>query len=377
MLGSMRLRRATCIALLAVAAACNGDGGVDVTDPDVQGALNDTTGLYLKPMERVGNGVNASTIITVDTTGSGNTITVRATVRNPTFSSGAVDCVLSADPTLQATPIGSVTNVSIGANSTATCSYSLTANGIGAFPLSITITASAGSPVGLSGSSKSTSATLRVVTGGKFGQYDVSAMDLQQRWFNLVGSSAFPAESLSLQNVRISEMSLYVVPTSDVIGTFTLKGTVISGSTTFPSGTVTGTLRKSISGQNCGDVTAGPNARFATTPAGFPSVIGYFADVCSEPATLDGVSGFQRVSIDYIQSLSNSLMSPGAYLFSGNVQVKIELSFTLQGASASDKVTATVTLAMPSPTQRSQTNLDGTRVLWTQQNTTVPAVTTP
>jgi hypothetical protein len=364
-------------ALLVVAAGCSGDAGGDLTDPDVTAAINDTTGLYLKPLERVGNGVNTSTVIAVDTATTGNTLTVRTTIRNPTANSGSVDCAITADPTLQATPVGTTTGVTVSANGTATCSYELTTNGVGAFPVTITITPAAGSPVGLSGGAKSTNATLRVLTGGRFGQYDVAAMDLQQRWFNLLGSTAFPAESLSLQNVRISEMSIYVVPTSDVLGTFTLKGTVISGTTTFPSGTVTGTLRRSTSGLNCGDITAGPNARFSGTPAGFPSVIGYFADVCSEPASVNGVAGFQRVSIDYVQSLSNSLMSPGAYLLSGNVQVKVELSFTPQGSTVTDKATATVTIAVPSPTQRSQTNFDGTRALWTQQNTTVPVVTTP
>lgn len=371
-----RAALACCAAVLVLVGACSGDGP-DITDPDVQNAINDTTGLYLKPIERVGNGVSTSTIITVDTTAAGNTITVRTTIRNPTTSSGAVNCAIAADPTLQATPVGSTTAVSVGANSTATCSYSLTANGVGAFPVSITITPAAGSPVALSGGAKSTNATLRVVTGGRFAQYDPAAMDLQQRWFNLVGATAFPAESLSLQNVRVSEMSFYVVPASDVIGTFTLKGTVTSGSVTFPSGTVTGTLRRSNGGQNCGDITAGPNARFATVPAGFPVAIGYFADVCSEPATVNGVSGFQRVSLDYVQSLSNSLMNPGTYLLSGTVQVKIELSFTPQGTTTTEKLTATVVLAAPAPTQRSQTNLDGTRLLWTQQNTTIPIVTTP
>src|SRR5207244_8573727 len=115
----------------------------------------------------------------------------------------------------------------------------------------------------------STSGTLTVVSGGRFSSVSVSSTDLRQEWFNLLGSAAFPAESLSLQNVQVNQLALTVVPSQAVIGTFTLKGTVISGATTFPTGTVTGTLHQAAVGAPC-ELVSGFNVAFTNTPAGFP-----------------------------------------------------------------------------------------------------------
>jgi hypothetical protein len=328
-------------------------------------------------LERVGNGVSATTIIPLDTSVVGKTITVRSIIQNSSASSTTVDCSVTSPAHLKATAVGPITNVVVPAGGTAVCQYALQAIALGTFPVSISVAPSAGVPADPNMSNNSASGSLRVVAAGRFTSIDLTSVDLQQQWFNLVGANAFPAESLTLQNVRAGQLALLVVPSQSVIGTFTLNGTVVSESMTFPTGTVTGTLHQSAGGVNCGQLTMGPNAPFANAPAGFPSQVGYFGEICAEPVTVNGVAGFQQVSISYVQSLSSSMMNPGAYLLTGTVRIKIELSFTLQGATTADKATATISIVVPNPIQRSLTNLDGTRVLFTEQNPSPPIAVTP
>jgi hypothetical protein len=367
---------------IAVTAAVTYPGDYDISNNTTAtftvnaAAQNIPVDLVANAIQRVGNGVNASTIVAIDTARVGGTVVVRTTVQNPTAAYTAINCSITADPALGATAVGSTSNVTVPANGSATCQYTLNANALGTYPISITVTPTTGSPVDPNSTNNTASATLKVVAAGKFTSVNLSSMDLQQQWFNLVGANATPIDSLTLQNVRAGGLSLVVVPTQNVLGTFTLKGTVISGGTTFPSGTVSGTLMKSVSGLSCG-ITAGPNAPFSGVPAGFPTQIGYFAEVCAEPATVNGLAGFQQITVSYVQSLSGSVMNPGQYALSGAVQIKLELSFTLTGAATADKATATVTIPVPTPQLRSLTNLDGTRVLWTEQNPAPPVVTTP
>jgi hypothetical protein len=332
--------------------------------------------LVAKPVERVGNGVNGSVIVTPDTVKTGTTITVRSVIQNPTAKASAVNCSISADPLLAATAVGATSNVAVPANGTAACQYTVSASALGTFPITITAMPATGSPVDPSAANNSSTATLRVVASGKFNVTTAANTDLQQQWFNMVGAPALPVDSLTLQNVRTGGLGLLVVSSQSVLGTFTLKGTVISNGVAFPTGTVSGALNKSVAGVVCG-LTAGPNAGFTNLPAGFPPQLGYFAEVCAEPATLNGVSGLQQISVSYVQSLTGSIMRPAQYLLTGNVQMKLELSFTLAGSTFADKATATITIPVPTPQLRGVKNLDETKVLWTQQNPAPPVITSP
>jgi hypothetical protein len=353
----------------------------DVVRAEAIFALDDTpppagaVDIAVGALQRVGNGVDANTLMTLDTTAAGTVIKVRTVIYNATSTATNVDCTINADGTLGATPVGSVLNVAVSPIGTAICEFTLSPLALGVYPISISVTPSAGSPADPHVTNNIASGTLRVLTGGRFSALDLNGMDVKQEWFNAIGATAFPADSLTLQNVRASQLALIVVPTQDVIGTFTLKGTVISGSVTYPTGVVSGTLRKSDADVSCG-ITVGPNAKFSNVSPEMQSV-GYYGAVCSEPTTVNGVPGFQKISIDYVQSLASSIMRPGQLVLGAEVQVKIELTFKLSGATESETVTATVNLALPEPILRGLTNLDETRVMWSQQNATAAVVTTP
>jgi hypothetical protein len=365
---------------IVVTAAVTYPGDYDISNNStttftVNAAQNIPIDLVVSPMQRVGDGVDASVLGVVDTTRFGGTVTVRTTIQNHTAASTTVNCAISA--ALGATPVGATTNVAVPANATAMCQYALSANALGTVPISITVTPTSGSPPDPNMANNTATATLRVVSAGKFSTIDLLQMDVQQQWFNLIGAPATPIDSLTLQNVRAGGLSLVVLSTQTMLGSFTLKGTVISGGTTFPTAAISGMLFKSMGGVTCG-ITAGPNAAFANAPTGFPSQIGFFAEVCAEPTTVNGQAGFQKITVSYVQSLAGSIMNPGQYALSASTaQIKLELSFTLPGGALPDKATATVSIPVPAAQLRSLTNLDGTRVLWTQQNPGLPVVTTP
>lgn len=331
-----------------------------------------------QPLNRIGDGVSATNVVPLDTTKETNTITINTVIQNPTTHPTTVDCTVSADPTLQPTPVGMVTAVPVTANGSASCRFSLTPTTLGAFTVAIRVTPSAGALPDPNMTNNVGSGTLTVMSLGKFTSISLSGIDLNQQWYNLAGLPALPPDSLVVQHVVVTQLALVVVPTTAILGKFTLTGQVVDGTTTFPAGGVSGTLYASSGGVSCSGLTAGPNASFPNAPVGFPSQIGYYSSICSAPATVNGVGGFQQVSINYTQSLNGSIPTvPAAYFFTGTVQVKITLGFTLAGSTTPDQVTATVNIAVPAPSGGRVLTTDGTRVLWTETNPAPAVVTSP
>lgn len=201
----------------------------------------------------------------------------------------------------------------------------------------------------------SITASLGVKSTGKFTSFDIQNTFVQQEWFNLTTNASTPIEKMTTQIVQVTQLALLVVPTTDgQLGTFAMSATATNGTTTFPTGTIGGvgtaggTLNASASGIQC--IGIGPKQPYANAATlGLPSQFGYFARICTQPTTFNGVPGFQQITVDYTQSvetaeLSNPVVNPGKWALvpSSNVDVAIRLDFKLANSLQSDFVQGTI-----------------------------------
>jgi hypothetical protein len=185
-----------------------------------------------------------------------------------------------------------------------------------------------------------------VKSNGKFTSFDYAGTFAVQEWYNPSAQvDGFPVGALTKQAVQVTKLALLVIPSNNVLGTFAVSGQVKSGTTTFPAGSVGGTLTASANGVSC-SIEATPRP-FSNPPSGLPSQYRFYASICAEPTTLNGQAGYQQVTVNYIQTFDsqeelNPGFNPGAWTVQpGYVDVGVQLDFTLPG-NAPDMVKGTI-----------------------------------
>ncbi len=241
------------------------------------------------------------------------------------------------------------TAITLAANGTGVCQYSVTAptdQGLISIPLVALVTSTTDSPPDPDPRNNASFGSLTVVSSGAFTNVAGGVFSLAQEWTNpFTPASDWPVVgTLDNQNFKASQLSLLVVPTKNILGTFALSGTVISGPATAPVTFGTGTLpaaelRASTGPGDTPCITIGPLAPLGN--AGEPE-IKYFAQVCATQAPQDG---FQAIFVNYSQSMQGPLApTPTTLFFTNSVVMKIRLDFTLTGSTIADKVTATITV---------------------------------
>lgn len=343
-------------------------GAVVVTPP-----VDVPVDVAAQSLQRAGNGVNASTLVALDTAGIGRTTTIKASFVNASARATAIDCIVTA-LWLNVQPVGATTNVAIAANGgVGVCQYTVSSSALGTFPITVTGTPTSSSPADPNAANNSVSGTLTVRSTGAFTDTH-GGFNVYQDWTNPASAGAWPiATSLDHQVFQVSQLSLLIVPSQAILGTFALKATTTSGSggsVSFGTGTVPATALRAAGPGELVCITTGPAANLgnAVEPA-----LGYFAQVCTQQASQPG---FQQISVNYTQSVSGLLPAASSLLlFSSNVTMKVQLDFTLVG-SAPDKVTATVVVPVTNQAGNCSANNDPTaQSCSTQFGTAV--VTTP
>jgi hypothetical protein len=330
-----------------------------------------TADISAQPLQRAGNGVNATTIIALDTAKVNETVTIRAAFMNTSTRATAIDCTINGNAALNAQPVGAVTNVSVPAGGTAVCQYSLKPVALGSYPVSVAATPTTSSPSDPNPANNAASGTLAVRASGSF---DVASgtFNIFQDWTNPANAPAWPiATTLDHQVFQTSQLSLLVLPTQSVLGTFSLSGTVTSGSSNFGTGSVASqTLRAANPGEQvC--ITVGPAASLGN--AAEPALV-YFAQVCSQQSS---VPGLQAITVNYTQSVNGAVPAGSNPLaFTGGVTMNLALDFVLTGSSSADRATVTV----HAPIVNQATNCTASFDLTAQSCSTqfgTPVVTTP
>jgi hypothetical protein len=324
-------------------------------------------------LQRVGNGVSTTTLIALDTATIGKTTTFKASFVNASTRATAVNCAVTADASLNIQPVGATTNVAIAANGgVGVCQYTALSNALGTFPITVTATPTSTSPADPNAANNAVSGTLSIKSTGGFTDVH-GTFNVYQDWSNPINGPAWPiATSLDHQVFQVSQLSLLIVPSQAILGTFSLKATTTSasGAVSFGTGTVpAGSLRAAGPGETvC--LTVGPAASLGN--AAEPGLV-YFAQVCTQQAAQPG---FQQISVNYTQSVGSQLpAAPSLLLFTSNVTMKLQLDFTLVG-STPDKVTATVAVPVTTQAGNCTLNIDSTA----QSCSTTfgaPVVTTP
>lgn len=330
-----------------------------------------TVDLAAQPLQRVGDGVNASSIISLDTAKVNKTVTIRAVFANASTTATAVDCAINANGAINAQPVGSVANVSAPAGGSAICQYSVNAIALGNFPISVTATPTSSSPKDPNPANNTASGTMVVRASGSFSDLN-GTFNIFQDWTNPASAPAWPiATTLDHQVFQSSQISLLVLPTQGTIGTFSLHGTVTSGLSTFGTGAVPSqTLRAANAGEQvC--ITVGPAASLGN--AAEPSLV-YFAQICTQQASIPGM---QAITVNYTQSVNGAVPAGSNPLaFTGGVAMNLQLDFTLAGSSSADRATATVRAPVVNQATNCMTSFDLSGQTCSTQFG-APVVTTP
>lgn len=328
-----------------------------------------------QPLQRLGNGVNASTIIALDTAKAAKPVTIRASFANNSTRATAIDCAISANAALNAQPVGSVTNVTVPASGVAVCQYMVNAIALGSFPIAVTATPTTASPTDPNASNNTASGTLVARSGGSFSSVN-GVFNVNQDWTNPAGAAAWPiATTLDHQVFQSSQISLLVLPSQGTLGTFQLSGSVSSGPAgapiTFGTGVVQpATLRAANPGEQvC--ITVGPAASLANAAA--PNLV-YFAQICSQQAS---IPGFQAITVNYTQSVSGAVPAASNPLaFTNSVSMSLQLDFTLAGSTSADRASATIRVPVVSQATNCTASFDLTGQSCATQFG-APVVTTP
>lgn len=296
-----------------------------------------TVDLAAQPLQRVGNGLNATSVIALDTAKVNETVTIRATFTNTSTHATAIDCAMNAAAALSAHPVGAVSNVAVPPGSSAVCQYSVNAIALGSYPISVAATPTTSSPGDPNAANNIAPGTLVVRASGSF-NIASGTFNIFQDWTNPANAPAWPiATTLDHQVFQTSQLSLLVLPTQSVIGTFSLSGTVTSGTSNFGTGVVPSqTLRAANPGEQvC--ITVGPAASLGN--AAEPALV-YFAQVCSQQSS---VAGLQAITVNYTQSVNGAVPAGSNPLaFTGGVTMNLQLDFTIAGSSTGDRATAAV-----------------------------------
>jgi hypothetical protein len=170
---------------------------------------------------------------------------------------------------------------------------------------------------------------------------------------------------------QTSQLSLLVLPTQSVLGTFSLSGTVTSGALNFGTGVVPSqTLRAADPGEQvC--ITVGPAASLGNAAE---AGLVYFAQVCSQQSSIPGL---QAITVNYTQSVNGAVPAGSNPLaFTGGVAMNLQLDFIIAGSSTADRATATVRAPITNQATNCMASFDLTGQSCSTQFGT-PVVTTP
>jgi hypothetical protein len=239
------------------------------------------------------------------------------------------------------------------ANNVGTCTYSVALPYLGAFPLKLTATPTAGNPADPDLSNNSIIGTVTVKSSGAF-TTNSTIINLAQQW-STAAPTGFPVTNMSLQRVQVDQLALLVLPTQATLGYFSIDSATISQpnssgvKVSFGNGTASGTVLKSDAGTKC--VSNGVFTQTPLNPVVEPQ-LSYFADICAQPQLDAGGSpnGFQVITVTFEQSLTGTVAAPQPdYVFNpgSTVTVRIVMSFTLNGSTYHDRVSATVNIKVP------------------------------
>lgn len=282
--------------------------------------------------------VSGSSMVDLTAVPMGATATVGMIFHNPDPTHRVTfNCTVTGAGTVGTsyTPI-SISNVIAEPNSDGVCTWSLKPTNLQSLEFIVTATPVTGAPVDPNTANNTISGVVPVKSNGKFTSFDANGTFVLQEWYNTVGSTGFPIQKLTQQAVQVTKLALLVIPTNDGhLGQFKVTGQVTAGSTVFPAGFTSGSLIASGNGVAC-SVSSGPQS-FPNPPVGLPSQYGFYASICSEPTTLNGVGGFQQITVNYVQTVNadeerNPIVNPGSWsIQEGNVDVFIQLDFTLPG----------------------------------------------
>ena len=340
-------------------------------EPVIDSDRSATVDVVAQPLQRTGNGVNATSIIGLDTAKVNRVVTIRATFMNSSTTATAINCAIGANAALNAQPVGAVTNVSLPASGSAVCQYSVNPIALGSYPISVVATPTASSPSDPTAANNTASGMLVARASGSFnlasGTYNIF-----QDWTNPATAPAWPiATTLDHQVFQTSQLSLLVLPTQSVLGTFSLSGTVTSGALNFGTGVVPSqTLRAADPGEQvC--ITVGPAASLGNAAE---AGLVYFAQVCSQQSSIPGL---QAITVNYTQSVNGAVPAGSNPLaFTGGVAMNLQLDFIIAGSSTADRATATVRAPITNQATNCMASFDLTGQSCSTQFGT-PVVTTP
>jgi hypothetical protein len=239
-------------------------------------------------------------------------------------------------------------------NGTAICQYQVTAPeqlGLISINLVAGVTTAAGQPLDPNPANNFGAGVFTIKSNGQFTTFPPAGASQKigayQGWYShdpLTGA----LDSLSQQGVDVKDLALLVIPTQNVLGSFSLSGTVTSGTSdqiafgTGRAGTTSApiTLPRSVGGvRSCVPL----QSSNLPMPNAVEPGLSFSAIICAEDAP--GQAGFQQIVITYSQSISHPITAAELpVLFANHVTVKIALNFTLTGSTTSDAVSGTITI---------------------------------
>lgn len=298
-----------------------------------------------------------ATVTQVTSLSDTKTITVQDTVYGPALASVNCGAIGMAPGTVGAAAILGILNpvritptVSIPSSGKAVCQYTLSTPaqlGIGAFPL-IALVSNNGDALDPTPANNAATGTLDIDGNGTFTTVPTAhEITAAQGWLNSGSwSNDDQIETLNTQLLSIKHLALVLVPTSDVLGHFTMDVKVTSGpndATVFGTQTVSGDLFRSTGAENCNAAQVGPNAPIANPNEPLNTVgnaaLGYAASVCANQSAGD----FQEVSVNYSQNLIGTVAgngTPAPLLFTDHVTLLLTLRFTLTSSTHEQVITA-------------------------------------
>ncbi len=293
----------------------------------------------------------------------GTTDTVRLVATNSSPVATAVICGLlgpatASDAAAAAQLLPSLitpNTVAVNANGgTATCQYQVSAPaqlGLISINLIAGVTTAANQPLDPNPANNSALGVFTIKSNGQFTTFPPAGasqtISAYQGWYSHdINTGAL--DSLMQQGVDVKDLALLVIPTQDVLGSFSLRGTVTSGATdqiSFGTGSA-GTAGAPLV---LTKATAGNRSCLPLQPLNQPMPnpiepgLSFSAIVCAMESP--GQPGYQQIVISYSQSISTPITAAQLpVLFSNHLTVKIALNFTLTGSSTPDAVTGTITI---------------------------------
>lgn len=314
---------------------------------------------------------NTGAIVPLDPSPMGSTVTLAAIFHNPDATK-SVDftCSVLLNGVLPGTDI-SYTPIAMSGTAApggdGKCTWSIAPQLLQSLPWAVTATPSAASPIDPNLVNNVATGTLAVKSNGKFTTFDSRNTYVRQEWFNAsqLDDGALPITHMTSQLVQVTQLALLVIPTNTTLGSFSMKAQVVGANATYPVAIIgPGALSASPTSDVTCSVQAALNTPFASPPADLPAQYGFSGSICANATTLNGVGGFQQVTVNFTQSVftgerSNPVLAPGKWAFpgGGTIDVNIELDFTLPGGTP-DFVKGTIRIPVGTPgTAGSTSNL--------------------